>query len=105
MSHYGHLCCNSSLFFCDYSRSSAGYTPLDFAFVVAGSKGVIEVLDRDRQLPREGNPLLDRDIVEVRMETSVSDVQPRLPYFHDQTLWVLFIASRNLLRPLFEGGH
>ena len=75
MSHYGHLCCNSSWFLCGSSRSSAGYTPLDFAFVVAGSKGVIEVLDRDRQLPREGNPVLDGDIVEVRMETSVSDVK------------------------------
>ena len=67
--------------FCDYSRSSAGYTPVDFAFVVAGSKGtgVVEMLDRDHQLlPREDNPKLGGDVVEVRMETSVSDVRPRL---------------------------
>ena len=62
---------NSSLIllslFYGYSRSSAGYTPLDFAFVVADSKGVVEMLDHDRQLlPREEYPNLEEDIVEVR---------------------------------------
>ena len=62
---------NSSLIllslFYGYSRSSAGYTPLDFAFVVADSKGVVEMLDHDRQLlPREEYPNLEEDVVEVR---------------------------------------
>jgi len=48
------------------AKSSAGYTPLDFAFVVADSKGVVEMLDHDRQLlPREGYPNLEEDIVEA----------------------------------------
>ena len=49
-------------------RSSAGYTPLDFAFVVAGSKGkgVVEMLDRDHQLlPRDTDSTLEKDIIEV----------------------------------------
>ena len=51
----------------DY-RSSAGYTPLDFAFVVAGNKGkgVVEMLDRDHQLlPRGTDPPLEEEIIEV----------------------------------------
>ena len=51
----------------DY-RSSAGYTPLDFAFVVAGSKGkgVVEMLDSDHQLlPRGTDPPLKKEIIEV----------------------------------------
>jgi len=28
-----------------------------------------------------------------------------MPYFHDQTLWLLFsISSHDLLQPLFKGG-
>ena len=49
-------------------RSSAGYTPLDFAFVVAGHKGrgVVEMLDRDHQLlPREADSTLEEEIIEV----------------------------------------
>ena len=51
-------------------RSSAGYTPLDFAFVVAGNKGmgkgVVEMLDRDHQLlPRDTDSTLDEEIIEV----------------------------------------
>ena len=49
-------------------RSSAGYTPLDFAFVVAGDKGkdVVEMLDSDHQLlPRDTDPHLEDDIIEV----------------------------------------
>ena len=49
-------------------RSSAGYTPLDFAFVVAGSKGkgVVEMLDGDHQLlPRGTDPPLKKEIIEV----------------------------------------
>ena len=51
----------------DY-RSSAGYTPLDFAFVVAGDKGkgVVEMLDSDHQLlPRDTDPPLEEEIIEV----------------------------------------
>ena len=51
----------------DY-RSSAGYTPLDFAFVVAGDKGkdVVEMLDRDHQLlPRGTDPPLEEEIIKV----------------------------------------
>ena len=59
-------------FFFGSLRSSAGYTPLDFAFVVANSDRVVEMLDSDRQLlPREGDPILEEDIVEVCMETPV----------------------------------
>ena len=49
-------------------RSSAGYTPLDFAFVVAGNKGmgVVEMLDRDHQLlPRHTDSTLEEEIIEV----------------------------------------
>ena len=53
----------------DY-RSSAGYTPLDFAFVVAGSKGkgkgVVKMLDRDHQLlPRDTDSTLKEEIIKV----------------------------------------
>ena len=51
----------------DY-RSSAGYTPVDFAFVVAGDKGkgVVEMLDRDHQLlPRDTDSTLEEAIIEV----------------------------------------
>ena len=57
-------------------RSSAGYTPLDFAFVVAGSKGkgkgVVEMLDRDHQLlPRGTDPPLEEEIIEVWKQQKV----------------------------------
>ena len=51
----------------DY-RSSAGYTPVDFAFVVAGDKGkcVVEMLDRDHQLlPRDTDSTLKEEIKKV----------------------------------------
>jgi len=49
----------------DY-RSSAGFTPLDFAFVVKNSKGLIEKLDSDRQLlPRDDDPKLEEKLLEV----------------------------------------
>ena len=51
----------------DY-RSSVGYTPLDIAFVVAGDKGkgVVEMLDSDRQLlPRDEDISLENDLIEV----------------------------------------
>ena len=51
----------------DY-RSSAGYTPVDFAFVVAGDKGkgVVEMLDRDHQLlPRDTDSTLEEEIIKV----------------------------------------
>ena len=53
----------------DY-RSSAGYTPLDIAFVVADDKGkdkgVVEMLDSDRQLlPRKEDSILENDLIEV----------------------------------------
>ena len=51
----------------DY-RSSAGYTPVDFAFVVAGDKGkcVVEMLDRDHQLlPRDTDSTLEEKIIKV----------------------------------------
>ena len=49
-------------------RSFAGYTPLDFAFVVAGrkGKGVVEMLNSDHQLlPRGADPPLEKEIIEV----------------------------------------
>ena len=49
-------------------RSTAGYTPLDFAFVVAGDKGkgVVEMLDSDQQLlPRDTDSPLEEKIIKV----------------------------------------
>ena len=48
-------------------RSSAGYTPLDFAFVVKDNKGLIEKLDSDRQLlpRRDDDPKLEEKLLEV----------------------------------------
>ena len=50
----------------DY-RSSAGYTSLDFAFVVADEKGkgVVEMLDSEQLLPRDADSPLEQDLIEV----------------------------------------
>ena len=50
----------------DY-RSSAGYTPLDFAFLV-GDKyniGIVDMLDSEQLLPRYTDSTLEEDIIEV----------------------------------------
>ena len=42
-------------------------------------------------------------IYTVQLWADVCDVV--VPYFRDQTPRLLFISSRDFLRPLFEGGH
>ena len=77
----------------DY-RSSAGYTPLDFAFVVAGSKGqgVIEMLDSDRQLlPRNEDPALENNLLEVWKHLKVIRC----------TYYIILPCNANFLRPQF----
>ena len=51
----------------DY-RSSAGYTPLDFAFLVGDKHGmgIVEMLDSEQLLPsRYTESTLEEDVIEV----------------------------------------